>query len=236
MAGLSSEDILNLFYPGSVELLESSTGNGGFADDYYHEGRNSLMYKDSRHTYWRSTMKGIIFSEFLEMVDDKFSIEMSERLIDEVKPASGGAYTTVGTYNAQEIVDMVLKLSEITSIPVPDLLETFGRHLLGRFVLLFPQFFEGVTSAFEFLPMVENYVHLEVKKLYSDAELPSFKCESSRPGRLEMTYHSGTNLPDLAEGLILGVADHFNERVEVKREKIPEDPSAELFIITKLQN
>ena len=40
-------------------------------------------------------MKGIVFSEFIDMVDDKFSIEMSERLIDEVELPSGGAYTTV---------------------------------------------------------------------------------------------------------------------------------------------
>ena len=51
-----------------------------------------------------------------------------------------------------------------------------------------------------------------------------------------MTYRSARNLPDLAEGLIQGTADHFNERVEVKRESIPADPSAELFIITKLQD
>ncbi len=56
-------------------------------------------------------MKGIVFSEFIDMVDEKFSMEMSERLIDEVKPPSGGAYTTVGTYDAQEMVDLVLKLS-----------------------------------------------------------------------------------------------------------------------------
>ena len=181
-------------------------------------------------------MKGIVFSEFLDMVDEKFSIEMSERIVDEVKPPSGGAYTTVGTYDPQEIVDLLVKLSEISSISVHDRLKTFGRHLLTRFTEIFPEFFEGATSTLDFLPMVESYVHLEVKKLYSDAELPSFTCVSPYPGRLEMTYRSALNLPDLAEGLIIGTADHFNERVEVKRESIPEDPSAEFFIITKLQD
>jgi len=181
-------------------------------------------------------MKGIVFSEFLDMVDEKFSMEMSERLIDEVNPPSGGAYTTVGTYDPQEIVDLVAKLSEITSIPVPDLLQAFGSHLLKRFVEMFPEFFGEATSAFEFLSKIESYVHLEVKKLYDDAELPSFTCASPHPGRLEMTYRSTRNLPDLAEGLIFGTADHFGEQIEVKRSRLPEDPSAELFIITKLQD
>ncbi|MBT7590015.1 MAG: heme NO-binding domain-containing protein [Candidatus Scalindua sp.] len=180
-------------------------------------------------------MKGIVFSEFLDMVEEKFSIETSERLIDEVKTSSGGAYTTVGTYDSQEIMDMVAKLSEITSISVPDLLKTFGRHMFMRFAETFPKFFEGVTSTLDFLPMVDSYVHLEVRKLYNDAELPSFTCVSPQPGRLEMTYRSARNLSDLAEGMILGTADHFNERIEVKRERIQEDPLAVLFIITKLQ-
>ena len=181
-------------------------------------------------------MKGIVFSEFLTMVDERFSIEMSERLIDEVNPPSGGAYTTVGTYDAQEIVDLVVKLSEITKISVPDLLKTFGRYLLGRFAEIFPQFFKEVTSTLDFLPMVESYVHLEIKKLYSDAELPSFTCVFPYPGRLEMKYRSARNFSDLAEGLILGTADHFNERIKVERESIPEDSSAVLFIVTKLED
>ena len=181
-------------------------------------------------------MKGIVFAEFINMVDDKFSIETSERLIDEVKSPSGGAYTTIGTYDSQEMVDMVTKLSEITSISVPDLLKTFGRHLLIRFSEVFPAFFEGVTSTFDFLPMVEDYVHMEVKKLYSDAELPSFVCVSPSPDRLEMTYTSVRNFQDLAEGLILGTADYFSESIDVKRESIPGNPLAELFIITKLQD
>ena len=181
-------------------------------------------------------MKGIVFSEFLTMVDERFSMEMSERLIDEVNPPSGGAYTTVGTYDAQEIVDLVVKLSEITKISVSDLLKAFGRYLFARFLEIFPQFFKGVTSTLDFLPRVESYIHLEVKKLYSDAELPSFTCVSPYPDRLEMEYRSVRNFPDLAEGLILGTADHFNERIKVERETIPGDPSAELFILTKLED
>lgn len=180
-------------------------------------------------------MKGIIFSEFLAMIDEKFSIDMTERLIDEVTLPSGGDYTTVGTYDVQEIVDLVVKLSEITKIPIPDLLKTFGFYLLPRFAEIFPQFFNEITTILDFLPRIESYIHLEVKKLYHDAELPSFTCVSPYPGRIEMKYRSVRNFPDLAEGLILGAANHFNERIKVERESISEDPPAELFIVTKLE-
>ena len=178
-------------------------------------------------------MKGIVFSEFLEMVDEKFSMEMSERLIDDVNPPSGGAYTSLGTYDHQEIVALVSRLSEITSIPVPALLKTFGSYLLGQFAINFPEFFDGNTSTFDFLPRIESYVHLEVKKLYDDAELPSFICERTSPNILKMTYHSIRYLPDLAEGLIQGVADHFGDRIEIKRENSSEVPATEFFTIIK---
>lgn len=50
-----------------------------------------------------------------------------------------------------------------------------------------------------------------------------------------MTYRSARNLPDLAEGLILGAADHFNERVDVKRQSLPNEPSAIIFVVTMLK-
>jgi len=177
-------------------------------------------------------MKGLVFTEFLDLVDEKFSLETCERMIEMSNVPSGGAYTSVGTYDAQEMFTLVSGLSTLTGIPVPDLLKAFGRHLFKRFVSAFPVFFEGVGSAMEFLPRVDDYVHLEVRKLYPDAELPSFSCATPEPGTMVMTYRSKTNLPDLAEGLILGCIDHFGDSVSVKRGPGHADPSETVFTIS----
>ena len=44
-------------------------------------------------------MKGVIFTEFLEMVESHFSPEMADRIITAARLPSGGAYTAVGTYD-----------------------------------------------------------------------------------------------------------------------------------------
>lgn len=176
-------------------------------------------------------MKGLVFTEFLELVDEKFSLETCERLIEMSNVPSGAVYTSVGTYDAQEMFTLVSGLSTLTGIPVPDLLKTFGRHLFKRFVSVFPVFFEGVESAMEFLPRVEDYVHVEVRKLYPDAELPSFSCATPAPGTMIMTYRSKNNLPDLAEGLILGCIDHFGGFLSVTRGTGHEDPLETVFTI-----
>ena len=174
-------------------------------------------------------MKGLVFTEFIDMVDERFSLETSERLIEACDLPSGGIYTSIGTYDAQEMRDMVARLSEMTGVPVADLLNAFGRHLFSHFVSSFPEFFEGIGSALEFLPRVEEYIHLEVRKLYPDAELPSFTCTAPQPGTLVMIYCSTTNIPDLAEGLMQACIEHFGDALVVTRETRAGDPPETVF-------
>lgn len=176
-------------------------------------------------------MKGMVFTEFLEWVDGRFSFEATELLIEMSELPSGGVYTAVGTYDAQEMMTLVGNLSGTVGVPVSDLLRQFGRHLFKRFPSSFPAFFEGVSSTLEFLPRVNDYVHVEVRKLYPDAELPSFLCGTPDPGTLVMIYRSERNLADLAEGLILGCIDYFGESFVVRREDHPAGPTVRRFVI-----
>ncbi len=156
-------------------------------------------------------MKGVIFTEFLEMVSSKFGDEIVEEIIDRSNLPSGGAYTTVGTYNYREIVSLSTNLSAATNIPLPDLLNHFGRHLFARFVELYPGFFESVNGSLAFLDSVETYIHVEVKKLYTDAELPRFESIQDDDNEMKLTYFSCRPLGDLCHGLIEGCLAHFND-------------------------
>jgi hypothetical protein len=180
-------------------------------------------------------MKGVVFTEFFEFVEGRFSPDIADQLIEGATLPSKGIYTSVGTYDHGEMVTLVTNLSVISKIGVPDLLKAFGQHLLQQFVIKFPPFFSRTTSTFEFLPKVDSFVHVEVKKLYPDAELPTFSCNFPTPDQLQMTYESDRHLPDLAEGLILGCLEHFGEQMEVVRKSVPGNPRATLFTITRLK-
>lgn len=165
-------------------------------------------------------MKGIVFREFLDMVESKFGMEVVDRIIEEADLPSGGAYTSVATYDHNEILQLVGQLHRATGVPAPDLVRAFGHHLFGRFHSLYPTFFQGTDSAFTFLERVEAIIHTEVRKLYPDAELPVFECSRPAPERLAMLYRSQRPFADLAEGLIRGCVDHFGEAIEVRREDL----------------
>lgn len=176
-------------------------------------------------------MKGMVFTEFLEMVEAKFSADMVDDIIDDANPASGGAYTSVGTYSHEELVDMVVALSSRTQIPVPVLVRTFGEHVFGVFARSFQQFFEGVPDALTFLSGIEDIIHAQVIKLYPDAQLPKFDC--LREGnQLTMIYHSDRHLADLAEGLIMGCGQHFGDNLTIQRDEVNELSTR--FIVTKV--
>ncbi|WP_414475075.1 heme NO-binding domain-containing protein [Microvirga sp. M2] len=165
-------------------------------------------------------MKGIVFTEFLEMVEKKFSPELADSIIEEAELPSGGAYTSVGTYDHREMVQLVSCLSKETGISTADLLRSFGIYMFGRFYVLFPQYFDGIDTSFRFLEKIENYIHVEVRKLYPDAELPSFECDTSQPGCLRLTYRSTRPFASLAEGLIRGCVAHFGEDADVEVEDL----------------
>lgn len=166
-------------------------------------------------------MKGMVFTEFLEMVEAKFSADMVDDIIDDSALPNGGAYTAVGTYDHGELVQMVVALSQRTSLPVPTLVQVFGEHLFGRFHVLYPSFFAGHASVLDFLAGIETVIHTEVRKLYPDAQLPRFDCTRLADG-LDMRYSSPRHFGDLAEGLIKGAVAHFGGGVAVSRHDQPD--------------
>ncbi|MCK5726256.1 MAG: heme NO-binding domain-containing protein [Thiotrichaceae bacterium] len=161
-------------------------------------------------------MKGVVFTEFLEMVEDKFSPEVADKIIEASHTETGGAYTSVGTYHHAELIEMVVNLSKISGLDSALLIKTFGEYLFSSFVKLYPEFFTNTTSCFPFLELIDNHVHCEVRKLYPDAELPTFKTHKPNNNTLVMTYHSERPFAPLAEGLICGAICYFQEKIDLK--------------------
>ena len=102
------------------------------------------------------------------------------------------------------------------ALAVPELVQNYGKHLFQRFQVLYPEFFEGIDSALDLLPLVESYIHVEVRKLYPDAKLPTFDCIRTDDA-LELTYRSERPFADLAEGLIRACAETYHDTLQVQR-------------------
>ena len=161
-------------------------------------------------------MKGIVFTEFLAMVGLQCSEDMVDDIIDDAALPHGGAYTAVGTYPFSEMVALIVALSKRTGVPVTELIHRFGYYLFGRFLSLYPDFITSQPNTINLLASIESIIHVEVRKLYPDAELPTFEVESKSPQALSLIYRSPRCLADLASGLIEGALHYYKETEQIK--------------------
>jgi hypothetical protein len=168
-------------------------------------------------------MKGIVFCELIDMVEAGHGLEVVEEMLEKVCPASQGSYSRVGTYDHRELVAYVGFLSERTGLPVAALQRAFGHHLMRRFVTDYSQFFVEPRNTFEFLATIDSTIHVEVRKLHADAELPRFSCAMRGSDSMELIYQSKRPFADLAHGLIEAAAQHYGETIAIERQ----DRSAE---------
>lgn len=184
----------------------------------------------------KEKMKGIIFNEFLEMVEEKFGYEMSDKIIDLEKFDSGGVYSAVGTYDFSELQFMITKLSSETGTSPNQLIYKFGLHLSNKFHQNYKTFFDRSKNFFDFIESIESIIHVEVKKLYPDASLPSFEYVKRDEKVITMIYRSDKKLYTLAEGLIMGCAKIYNEDIKLFTEIIQKDGSVVRFDIARKEN
>lgn len=175
-------------------------------------------------------MRGLVFTELFELVEEKFGYEFLDELIVSSNLPNDGAYSTTGSYPFEELLTIVVGLSKKSGVAVPDLLELYGTHLFSTLVSMFPQYTPTSVRLLDFITQVETYIHVEVKKLYPDVELPKFDIVSKSDKELVFYYVSSQKLHHLAKGLLLGASKYFNEPVSVE---LKEDGDKVLVTVTK---
>ncbi|MGC9491069.1 heme NO-binding domain-containing protein, partial [Vibrio genomosp. F10] len=72
-------------------------------------------------------MKGLIFTEFMELVEREFGLEVLDTILDEA--GDSGIYTSVGSYDHKALVKLIVALSKKTDIPSEQLQEVFGQSV-----------------------------------------------------------------------------------------------------------
>jgi len=178
-------------------------------------------------------MKGIVFTEFLELVEDKFGLEMVDNIISSSDLESGGAYTAVGTYSFSEMLQLLQHLSANTGISIDDLLLVYAEHFFGVIEVSYPGLLATYKDPIEMISSIENHIHVEVRKIYPDAELPTFVVESKSENDLTVIYKSSRAMHHFGLGLMNKTFEHFNATAKIELEKIKEDGTEVRFVIHK---
>lgn len=178
-------------------------------------------------------MKGIVFTEFLEMVEESFGLETVDTILESSNLPSNGIYTSVGTYSFSEIVTLVSKLSSEVNLPIDDLIYAFGKYLFGSLCRIHPEVIQGYTNPIDLLNSIEDHIHVHVQKLYPDAELPTFNILSKTDHSITLIYESSRSLSSLAKGLMDAAFSHFNVKAKIETELLEENGTKVKFNIVQ---
>lgn len=178
-------------------------------------------------------MRGVVFTELIEFVENALGFEVADEMIAKAKLENGGAFSQGGNYPFEDLQKLVVSLSEITQKKPEELLFLFGENLFATLVTLYGQDIQETGGSLEFIDSVENFVHVEVKKLYPDADLPTFTTVEKGDNSLVFHYKSNKKLEAFAHGLMVACGKYFNENIEIEYKVISEEPHTVEFSIQR---
>lgn len=166
-------------------------------------------------------MKGIVFNLLEEAVTTDFGDATWDRLLDDA--GLDGAYTSLGSYDDAEIFRLVEVASKVLQIPPQDVLRWFGRRAMPLLAGRYPAFFAGHPGTRQFLLTLNSIIHPEVRKLYPGASPPVFDFDTSDSETLVIGYNSARRLCALAEGFMVGAAEHYRQQARISQSQCMHD-------------
>jgi hypothetical protein len=155
-------------------------------------------------------MKGFIFTNFIDFVEKHHGLKMVDEMILTSNLPSEGIYSAFSSYNYSELVTLLIFLSQKTDTKAETLLEQFGLFIFPYFIGKHSYIIKKYSNPLDFLAGIQDHIHIEVKKLYSDATLPTFSILNKTDNKLTLIYNSSKDMTYFAIGLIKGTLNHFN--------------------------
>lgn len=177
-------------------------------------------------------MKGILFVEFIDFLEERTDEATTQEIINAAELESQGAYSRVGLYDYQELITLLVAAAERLGSPADELLNAYTDHLMAMFYREYPGFFEGASCAGDILKNLDAHIHVQVQKLYPDAELPSFDYEVVGD-KIHLHYQSPRPLASVAQALTQACIKHFATGEQLLDAQISDDNCTATFIIQR---
>ena len=154
-------------------------------------------------------MLGIVFTSLIDMLEEKVSPDFADEVIVEAELKNDGAYTAVGYYPFEEMQKIVGILVSKTGKSANELLHDFGFYLFGKLAKAHGSVLANTDNLLQMLEHLDGDIHVQVRKLYPDADLPRFKVMSRTDNGMVLQYYSERDLYALAEGLMDAAAEYY---------------------------
>jgi len=184
-------------------------------------------------------MKGMVFNAFESFVETSFGADVADQAFSLSELTDGGAYTSVGFYPHDEFLVIAAKVAEATKHDLRPLIRDFGADLFHQLAKGHAEIMSRYNGPVQLLAEIESVIHVNVRKLYADTELPRFDViERQGDSHIVLHYRSARPMADLAHGLIEGCTHFFGlaEHSSLERYDVSEDGKSAKFALRIEEN
>jgi len=180
-------------------------------------------------------VKGTVFVEFLDHVEDKYGLDVLDSVILALqgKLSTNGAYTSVGNYPHEEMLELASAICSMRGESLESLLDDFAQSLMLSFERMHPEFFDKEQDIFDFFSTLESRIHTDVRKIYPDARPPLILCRRIAEDSLEISYQSARPLALMAIALTRATGVRFEEELEVEVLTLADDHSSMRMVVKR---
>ncbi|MBX7138936.1 MAG: heme NO-binding domain-containing protein [Oligoflexia bacterium] len=165
-------------------------------------------------------MKGEVFNLLEQYLVEHAGPELCEQIHAKAAPELEykGPHIGPGTYEDRDFFTILKETVSALGISADAAALAFGKYCFPKLAARFGDRMRDYHNTREFLLVIQDVIHVEVKKLMSGARPPNFYYVDQTEDSLTMIYDSERNLHCFAEGLFYGCAAYFGETIEVKKE------------------
>jgi hypothetical protein len=179
-------------------------------------------------------MKGIFFTEFLEMAEREYGSPTVEKLISSLDAGYHGVFNADTDYSFNHFYELILLLSQQVMLSPSDIAKNFGEYLFSRMVILYRPQFAGNSDIFRFLEQIDYFIHVKLHEKFPHNGIRDFKTERLNETTFKVSFQSRRELIDLAIGLFMGCQKFFNEDLVLYTEtRAEQDKDMVCFTLSK---
>ena len=179
-------------------------------------------------------MKGIFFTELLEMAEREYGSHTVEKVISSLDAGYHGVFNPHTDYSYKHFFDLIGLISLEVKLSPSDIAKNFGEYLFSRLVILFRPQFAGNSDIFQFLEQIDYFIHVKMQEKFPHDGIKGFKTERLDENTFIVSYRSKRELIDLAIGLFMGCQKFFSEDIILNTEiKFEQEKEFVCFTIRK---
>ena len=160
-------------------------------------------------------MHGMIHTGLRKFVLETHGEAAWEAVLEEAG-LPGKQYLGLENYSDEETVSIVMAASKLTETPAEEILVAFGKFIAPNLMRMYSALIDPAWKTFDFLLNIESTMHAAVRTRAPGSNPPVLQFKKIGDNKLQLLYDSPRRMTPVAIGIMQGVAEYFDEKVEIQ--------------------